>query len=152
MIDWSNVETLKAELQELGLTRASPEIKRDPHPPSDRQAGEGQIQGPHHPQPQTHNKSVDKISTIPENTQIGGSHYKGLAIQPMRYSMKNGLNACQHTAIKYVTRYKDKGTPIEDLKKAIHCIELLIQFEQEEREEHEHEREQQEIPVDSERG
>jgi len=156
MIDWSSVESLKAELQELGLTRASPEIKRDPHPPSDRQAGAGQIPGPHHPQPQTHNKSVDKISTHdkllkPEDIQVGGGHYKGLAIQPMRYSMKNGLNACQHTAIKYVTRYKDKGTPIEDLKKAIHCIELLIQFEQEE-EEHEHEREQQAIPVDAARG
>ena len=152
MIDWSSVESLKAELQELGLTRSSPEIRRDPHPPSDRQGEGGQIPGPRHPQPQTHNKSVDKISTIPENIQVGGDHYKGLAIQPMRYSMKNGLNACQHTAIKYVTRYKDKGTPIEDLKKAIHCIELLIQFEQEEREEREHERKQQAIPVDSERG
>lgn len=150
MIDWSSVESLKSELQELGLTRSSPEIRRDPHPPSDP-VGEGdQIQGPPAPQPQTHNKSVDKISTIPENTQIGGSHYKGLAIQPMRYSMKNGLNACQHTAIKYVTRYKDKGG-IEDLKKAIHCIELLIQYEQEE-EEHEHERRQQMVPVDETRG
>lgn len=65
-----------------------------------------------------------------EQDQVGGSHYKSLKIQPMRYSMANGLNACQATVIKYVTRYKEKGG-IEDLRKAIHCIELLIEFEQE---------------------
>lgn len=107
-------------------------------PPIERQGGGGQRTGSPHPQPQTHHKSVEQISTHdkmtkPEDIQVGGSHYKGLAIQPMRYSMLNGLNACQHTAIKYVTRYKDKGG-IEDLKKAIHCIELLIQFEQEQQE------------------
>lgn len=61
--------------------------------------------------------------------QIGGGHYKSLAIQPMEYSMKNNLNACQHTAIKYITRYKDKGDPLENLQKAIHTIELLIEIE-----------------------
>lgn len=65
-----------------------------------------------------------------EQDQVGGSHYKSLKIQPMRYSMANGLNACQHTAIKYITRYKEKAG-VEDLRKAIHCIELLIEFEQE---------------------
>lgn len=65
-----------------------------------------------------------------EDIQVGGSHYKSMEIQPMRYSMKNNLNACQHTAIKYITRYKSKGG-IQDLKKAIHTIELLIEFEEE---------------------
>ncbi len=68
-----------------------------------------------------------------EEKQIGGSHYKSLRIQPMRYSMENNLNACQHTIIKYVTRYKEKGG-VQDLEKAIHCIELLIEFELEEQE------------------
>ena len=67
-----------------------------------------------------------------EDKQVGGDHYKHLKIQPMRYSMANNLNACQHTAIKYITRYKDKGDAIENLEKAIHTIELLIQFEKEE--------------------
>lgn len=61
-------------------------------------------------------------------SQIGGGHYTKLAIQPMEYSMRNGLNACQHSVIKYVTRYKDKGG-IEDLRKVRHCIDLLIQYE-----------------------
>jgi hypothetical protein len=60
--------------------------------------------------------------------QIGGGHYKDLAIQPMRYSMANKLDACQHTAIKYITRFREKGG-ISDLYKAIHTIEMLIEFE-----------------------
>lgn len=69
--------------------------------------------------------------TNPTQRQVGGDHYTKLAIQPMQYSMANGLNALQHTIVKYVTRYKDKGG-IEDLRKAAHCIELLIQFEMDE--------------------
>ena len=64
--------------------------------------------------------------------QVGGNHYKNLPIQPMQYSMANNLNACQHTAIKYITRYKDKGTPLQDIDKAIHCMELLKDFIKEE--------------------
>lgn len=64
----------------------------------------------------------------PLSEQVGGSHYKKYKIQPVEYAMANGLNYCQANAIKYVTRYKDKGG-IEDLKKAIHNIEILIELE-----------------------
>lgn len=60
--------------------------------------------------------------------QIGGDHYKDLKIQPIEYSMANGLDACQHTAIKYITRFRTKGGA-EDLDKAIHALEMLKQFE-----------------------
>ena len=63
------------------------------------------------------------------DVQIGGGHYKDMAIQPMEYSMKNGLDACQHTAIKYISRFRAKGG-IEDLRKAKHVIDLLIEFEE----------------------
>ena len=66
----------------------------------------------------------------PLSTQIGGDHYTKLAIQPMQYSMKNGLDPLQHTIIKYVTRFRDKAG-IEDLEKAKHCIDMLIEFEKE---------------------
>ena len=61
-------------------------------------------------------------------TQIGGDHYTKLAIQPMQYSMKNKLDPLQHTIIKYVTRFRDKAG-IEDLEKAKHCIDMLIEYE-----------------------
>lgn len=71
-------------------------------------------------------KPVQQVSAT--DTQIGGNHYTKLAIQPMRYSMENGLDALQHTIIKYVTRFRDKNG-IEDLEKAKHCIDMLIEFE-----------------------
>lgn len=71
-------------------------------------------------------KPIQQVSAT--NTQVGGSHYTKLAIQPMRYSMENGLDALQHTVIKYVTRFRDKNG-IEDLEKAKHCIDMLIEFE-----------------------
>ncbi len=60
------------------------------------------------------------------DTQVGGSHYKDLAIQPMQYSMANNLDACQHTIIKYVTRFRQKGG-VADLEKAKHVIDMLIE-------------------------
>lgn len=62
------------------------------------------------------------------DVQVDGNHYKSLAIQPMEYSMKNKLDACQHTAIKYITRFREKGGK-KDLEKAIHCIQMLMEFE-----------------------
>ena len=64
----------------------------------------------------------------PYTTQVGGDHYSKLAIQPMQYSMANGLDACQHTAIKYITRFRDKGG-VADLEKAKHVIDMLIAHE-----------------------
>lgn len=62
------------------------------------------------------------------DVQVGGDHYKKLKIQPMEYAMANGLDACQATAIKYITRFRDKGG-VKDLEKAKHCIDMLIHFE-----------------------
>ena len=66
--------------------------------------------------------------------QVGGNHYASLAIQPMEYALKNDLNYAQANSIEYITRYKSKGG-IEDLRKAIHCIELLIEHEMQKGEE-----------------
>jgi hypothetical protein len=72
----------------------------------------------------------EPVRKSPLSTQIGGDHYTKLAIQPMQYSMNNRLDPLQHTIIKYVTRFRDK-TGIEDLEKAKHCIDMLIEFEKE---------------------
>jgi hypothetical protein len=60
--------------------------------------------------------------------QIGGSHYKDMAIQPIEYIHKNGLGFCEGNIVKYITRWKTKNG-IEDLKKVIHYAELMIQME-----------------------
>lgn len=64
------------------------------------------------------------------DVQEGGSHYKDLAIQPVEYIHRNGIGFCEGCAIKYLTRWRSKGNGIEDLKKAKHFIDLLIELEE----------------------
>ena len=61
--------------------------------------------------------------------QEGGSHYKSLTIQPVEYAHANELGFCEGSAIKYLTRWKSKGG-LEDLHKARHFIDLLIELEE----------------------
>lgn len=56
------------------------------------------------------------------------AHYAKLPIQPMQYSMKNGLDPMQHTVIKYVTRFRDKGG-MRDLLAARKTLDMLIEYE-----------------------
>lgn len=60
--------------------------------------------------------------------QVGGSHYKDKAIQPIEYIHANNLGFCAGNVIKYVTRYKDKNG-VQDLEKAKHYLEMLIELE-----------------------
>ncbi len=59
-------------------------------------------------------------------TQIGGSHYKGFAIQPIEFIMKNRLGFIVGNIIKYVCRAEHKGG-LEDLYKARHYLDILIE-------------------------
>lgn len=61
-------------------------------------------------------------------TQVEGSHYKSLKIQPVEYIHANGIGYFEGNVIKYVTRWKSKGG-VADLEKAKHYIDLLIQLE-----------------------
>lgn len=63
-----------------------------------------------------------------KKTQIGGNHYTKLAIQPFEYCHKNHLEGAESAVIAYVTRHRDKNKA-EDLKKAIHTLELLLEAE-----------------------
>ena len=62
------------------------------------------------------------------DTQVGGGHYKDLAIQPIEYTIKNNLSFLQGNVIKYITRYKDKNG-VEDLKKVKHYVDFILEFE-----------------------
>lgn len=66
------------------------------------------------------------------DTQVAGNHYKRFVIQPYEYCYKNKLNNLQSEAISYISRYPykwegNKEKQIEDVKKAIHTLELLVQ-------------------------
>ena len=59
-------------------------------------------------------------------TQIGGSHYRKMKIQPSKFINDNKLLFAEGNAIKYICRHAYKGGK-EDLKKAIHYIEMIIE-------------------------
>ncbi len=60
--------------------------------------------------------------------QVGGNHYKDFKIQPIKYIQANNLSYCEANVVKYVTRWRSKNG-IEDLKKAKHYIDLLMESE-----------------------
>lgn len=61
-------------------------------------------------------------------SQVGGDHYKQFKIQPVEFIHQNGLGFIQGCIIKYICRYKSKNG-IQDLEKAKHFIDLLIEME-----------------------
>jgi hypothetical protein len=65
------------------------------------------------------------------NTQIGGKHYKDFVIQPAEFIHRNKLPWCEANIIKYVCRHSRKNGR-EDLMKAKHYLDLLIEMDYDE--------------------
>lgn len=61
--------------------------------------------------------------------QVGGSHYKDMAIQPIEYIAANGLGYHEGNVVKYVSRWRSKNG-VEDLKKARHYLDILIESQE----------------------
>lgn len=61
--------------------------------------------------------------------QIGGSHYRDMAIQPFEYIHANGITFAEGSVIKYVSRWRAKNG-VEDLRKARHILDMLIDAEE----------------------
>lgn len=70
----------------------------------------------------------DAERELASSKQVGGDHYRSLAIQPSEFIHRNGIGFIAGNVIKYVVRYKNKNG-LEDLKKARHYIDLLIEWE-----------------------
>jgi len=62
-----------------------------------------------------------KIGTVAEPP----IHYDG-GIEPVKYIQSHSMDFLQGNVIKYITRYKKKGQPIEDLNKARLYIDLML--------------------------
>lgn len=60
--------------------------------------------------------------------QVAGDHYSSLAIQPGEFIHRNGIGFLEGNVIKYVCRHKKKNGK-QDLEKAIHYLQLLIEWE-----------------------
>ena len=61
--------------------------------------------------------------------QVGGSHYKGMKVQPLEFGYLNQYDGAIYSAIKYVSRHRAKDGK-EGLKKARHCVLFRLEMVQ----------------------
>jgi len=72
-----------------------------------------------------------KAVSNPLDIQVGGAHYKEQGLQPFEITYANfgyaGIQASVYTKVnKYLTR--DKGDHVENIKKAIHCLDVQLHY------------------------
>lgn len=74
--------------------------------------------------------STDNPAIQPKalDVQVGGGHYKGLAIQPVEYIHANEMPYLDGNVVKYVTRHRAKNGR-QDIEKAIHYLQLILDLE-----------------------
>lgn len=60
-------------------------------------------------------------------SQVGGSHYKDMAFQPIELITALKCSFIQGCIIKYISRYKNKNGA-QDIKKCIHYAQLAIEL------------------------
>ena len=71
---------------------------------------------------------LDKSGMSASDTQVGGSHYRDFDIQPREFIHRNRLGFLEGNVVKYVCRHKAKHGK-QDIEKAIHYLQLLIEWE-----------------------
>ena len=77
------------------------------------------------------------MKSMKKNTltrQVGGNHYRDFVIQPAEFINKNRLQFAEGSAIKYICRHSAKGKE-EDIKKAIHYLEMILERDYSEKKE-----------------
>lgn len=62
------------------------------------------------------------------SVQVGGDHYKTKGLQPWDAIIEWKMGFLDGNALKYLVRFRDKGG-VEDLMKARHYIDKLIEVE-----------------------
>lgn len=76
--------------------------------------------------------STAKKSSKINSLQVGGTHYISKAIQPWD-AMESWMDATEFqgylrgNVIKYVARCNEKGSPMQDLQKAQHYLQKLLE-------------------------
>jgi len=67
---------------------------------------------------------MDEDSTL--KVQVGGRHYIDMPIQPWEIIDALKLGFYEGCALKYILRHKPGLSRVQELRKAIHCLQHLI--------------------------
>lgn len=60
--------------------------------------------------------------------QVGGNHYRNCKIQPVEFIEANELPFLEGCVVKRVVRHNRGGKGRQDIEKAIHELQLLLQL------------------------
>lgn len=60
--------------------------------------------------------------------QVGGDHYRKMPIQPTFFCTVNGLTPLEFCVVKRVCRHSRGGKGREDIEKAIHELQLILEW------------------------
>lgn len=71
---------------------------------------------------------TEAIMTSPLKEQVGGGHYAAMKIQPVEFITANKIPFIEGCVIKYVCRHRAKNGK-QDIEKAIHFLNLLLELE-----------------------
>ena len=66
-----------------------------------------------------------------QSSKVSPEHYKQFKIEPFDFIHQNDLGFAEGNVVKYICRWRNKGG-VEDLRKAIRYIELIIRSEENE--------------------
>lgn len=102
--------------------RVSPIMQRDeePHPDLGKLLVK-QVGG-------TAEQPVLEVRAKPSDRQVGGAHYKDAVIQPAVFAERNKLTHLEANVVKRVYRHSRGGKGREDIEKAIHELEFLLEL------------------------
>jgi hypothetical protein len=53
-------------------------------------------------------------------------YYNSMSITPIDYILANEMDFCSGNIVKYASRWKNKGSPVEDLRKIVEYANILI--------------------------
>lgn len=62
------------------------------------------------------------------NRQIGGTHYKKCAIEPVEYIHANGLDFNEGSIVKYISRHRNKNGA-EDIRKIKDYCDIILELD-----------------------
>lgn len=71
---------------------------------------------------------VQRVEAGALESQVGGDHYASMKIQPIEFAHANRLGPCETLALRYICRHRNKNGR-QDIEKAIHVLELLLELE-----------------------
>jgi hypothetical protein len=63
--------------------------------------------------------------------QVGGSHYKDMGLEPWdvvdTWPKEQQIGVYRHGALKYIMRMGYKDTDVQEIQKAVHYLEKLLE-------------------------